>query len=322
MQYKDYYQIMGLNKDATQDEIKRAYLVNARKYHPDINKAVDAEDKFKALGEAYEVLKDPEKRAAYDQLGQNWQAGQDFNPPPNWDAGYEFSGRGFSAQGSSPFSDFFESLFGNASGFQGRTSRHERSGDRGYQVSKGQDHHAKVMIELEDAFNGAAKIFYLQTPQLDFKGHFTTRQHKVKVKIPKGIKQGQKIRLVGQGGEGYGGGGHGDLYLEIKFKPHPLYQIDGGDIYLQLPIAPWEAALGAKIKVPTPSGNIDLTIPEGSVCGQKLRLKGRGFPTQPPGDLYAVLQIQLPQSNTEKAREIYRNMEQELNFNPRAKLGV
>ncbi len=323
MEFEDYYEVMGVKRDATQDEIKRAYRKLARKYHPDVSKEADAEEKFKRLGEAYEVLKDPEKRAAYDQLGKNWKAGQDFNPPPDWDAGFEFSGGGFTGAGGAggadtqAYSDFFESLFGQRSG--GFSSA--GASQRGFHM-RGQDHHAKVLIDLEDAYHGATRNITLQVPEVDASGHVTTRKRTLKVRIPKGVKQGQQIRLAGQGAPGMGQGGSGDLYLEIEFKPHPFYRVEGRDVYLELPVAPWEAALGGKVKVPTPAGKLDLTIPAGSGSGKKMRLKGKGIPGKKPGDFYVQLKIVLPPSDSEKARALYEKMKQELPFNPRAALGV
>jgi len=314
--FKDYYKIMGVERDATQDEIKRSYRKLARKYHPDVSKHSDAETRFKEVGEAYEVLKDPEKRAAYDQLGANWKAGQDFRPPPDWNAGFEFSGGGYTRADSAAYSDFFESLFGHGFGSAPHTGAH-----RDFRA-RGEDHHAKVLIDLEDAYQGAARTITLHSPELDAGGHVITREHTLNVKIPKGIRQGQKIRLSGQGAPGFGGGETGDLYLEIEFKPHILYRVEGHDIYLDLPVAPWEAALGATIKTPTPGGPVDLKIPAGTSSGRKLRLKGRGIPGKPPGDIYVVPQITLPSADSDQARGLYRKMEQELAFNPRSKMGV
>ena len=316
MDFKDYYKIMGVKRDATQDDIKRSYRKLARKYHPDVSKHSDAEARFKEVGEAYEVLKDPEKRAAYDQLGADWKAGQDFRPPPDWDAGFEFSGGGYTRADSAAYSDFFESLFGHGFGSAPRT------GAQGGFRARGEDHHAKVLIDLEDAYHGAAKTITLRSPELDAGGHVITREHSLNVKIPKGIRQGQKIRLSGQGAPGFGGGETGDLYLEIEFKPHTLYRVEGRDLYLDLPVAPWEAALGATIKTPTPAGPVDLKIPAGSSSERKLRLKGRGIPGNPPGDIYVVAQITLPSADSDQARGLYRKMEQELAFNPRSKMGV
>jgi curved DNA-binding protein len=315
MEFKDYYKTMGVARDATQDEIKRAYRKLARKYHPDVSKESDAETRFKEVGEAYEVLKDPEKRAAYDQLGADWKAGQEFHAPPDWDAGFEFSGGGFTGGDASAFSDFFESLFGR--GFQG-TPHARQTGFR----TRGEDHHAKVLVDIEDSWHGATRQISLQVPEVDAQGRLHTRERVLKVRIPAGIRQGQHIRLAGQGAAGLGAGPAGDLYLEIEFRPHPFYRVDGKDMYLELPVAPWEAALGATAKVPTPAGIVDLKIPPGSGSGRKLRLKGRGIPARPPGDLYVVLKIALPAADNAAAQALYRKMEQELAFNPRAHLGV
>jgi curved DNA-binding protein len=324
MEFKDYYKVMGVDEKATQDEIKRAYRKLARKYHPDVSKEADAETRFKEVGEAYEVLKDPEKRTAYDQLGANWQGGQDFHPPPDWDAGFEFSGGGYTGGDSSAYSDFFESLFGRGfGGARGAAGAGPGSGTgAGGFAMPGQDHHAKVVVDLEDAFNGATRIITLQTPQVDAAGHVSTRERTLSVRIPKGVRQGQQIRLAGQGSPGFGGGPAGDLYLEIEFRPPNHYRAEGRDIYLDLPVAPWEAALGAKVAVPTPAGKVGLTVPPNSTSGRKMRLKGRGIPGSPPGDLYVELRVELPPADSEQAKQLYREMEKELAFNPRADLGV
>ena len=313
MEFKDYYTIIGVKRDATQDEIKRAYRKLARKYHPDVSKEPDAEARFKEIGEAYEVLKDPEKRAAYDQLGSNWKAGQDFRPPPDWNQGFEFHGGGFTDADASQFSDFFESLFGR--GF-GRSSGRTRFDVRG------EDTYAKVLIDLDDAYHGATRTLTLHHTELGPDGRPHVKERTLNVRIPKGVRQGQHIRLAGQGGQGIGKGKPGDLYLQVEFRPHPLYRVEGRDVFLNLPVAPWEAALGAKVKIPTPTGTVDLKVPAGSSDGRKLRLKGLGIPGKPPGDLYAVIQIALPPANTEAAKAAYRDMAQALKFNPRARLGV
>jgi len=316
MDYKDYYKIMGLDRGASQEEVKRAYRKLARKYHPDVSKEGDAEARFKELGEAYSVLKDPEKRAAYDQLGANWKAGQEFKPPPNWDAGFEFSGGGYSDGDFSAHSDFFESLFGRNFG-GARASR----GHGGFHM-RGEDHHAKVLIDLEDAYTGVTRDISLRSPELDQSGHVTTKQRTLNVKIPKGVKQGQRIRLAGQGAEGLGEGTAGDLYLEIEFKPHRLYRVEGRDVFFDLPVTPWEAALGATVKAPTPQGPVDLKIPAGTTTGRKLRLQKRGIPGNPPGDLFVTVAITVPPADTEPARELYRKMQRDLAYNPRSRLGV
>ena len=312
MQYKDYYTIMGVKRDATQDEVKRAYRKLARKFHPDVSKETDAEERFKEVGEAYEVLKDPEKRAAYDQLGANWQSGQDFHPPPDWDQGFEHHGAGMSGADAAQFSDFFASLFGHGFTQGGAREFHAR----------GQDTHARVVIDLEDAYQGARRAISLRHSELGNDGRPQIRERTLNVQIPKGVRQGQNIRLAGQGGAGMGKGKAGDLYLEVEFRPHTLYRVEGRDVKLELPIAPWEAALGAAVKVPTPTGIVDLKIPAGSASGQKLRLKARGIPGKPAGDFYVSLKIVLPPANDEQATALYKQMQEKMSFNPRAALGV
>jgi curved DNA-binding protein len=312
VEYKDYYKIMGLSRSATQDEIKRAYRKLARKYHPDVSKERDAEQRFKEVGEAYEVLKDPEKRAAYDRLGADWRAGQEFRPPPDWDQGFSFAGGGFTHGDASQFSDFFESLFGR--GFA--------QAPRGQYNVRGEDTYAKVLIDLEDAYQGATRTLTLRHTEINPEGEPVVAERVLNVRIPKGVRQGQHIRLAGQGGAGGGAGQAGDMYLEIEFRPHPFYRVQGRDVFLELPVAPWEAALGASVKVPTPTGPVDLKLPPGSAAGRKLRLKDRGIPSKPPGDLYVVLQVALPPADTEAAKAVYRKMAQELSFNPRRRLGV
>ncbi|MGB5246654.1 MAG: DnaJ C-terminal domain-containing protein [Woeseia sp.] len=316
MEYKDYYKVMGVARDASQDDVKRAYRKLARKYHPDVSKEADAEARFKELGEAYAVLRDPEKRAAYDQLGASWKQGQDFRPPPDWNAGFEFSGGGFEGADAAAYSDFFESLFGQ--NFRGTAGARRQSGFQ----TRGEDHHAKVLINIEDAYNGATRTITLNSPTFDRSGRVKTTQRSLSVKIPKGVKQGQRIRLSGQGAPGIGDGPAGDLYLEIEFQPHDFFRVDGHDVFLDLPVTPWEAALGAKVKVPTPGGLVDLSIPAGTKSGRRLRLKGRGLPAKTPGDLYVVPSITLPPADSEKAKALYRKMQTELPYNPRSKLGV
>ena len=313
MEFQDYYDVMGVPRDASQDEIKKAYRKLARKYHPDVSKEADAEARFKQVGEAYAVLKDPEKRAAYDQLGKDFQAGQDFRPPPDWDAGFEFTGTGFDGD-ASQFSDFFESMFGHGRG-AGRSR-----GSAGFDI-RGEDRHAKVLINVEDAFQGGTRSISLRSPELDSTGHVVTRERTLNVRIPKGVKQGQRIRLTGQGSPGIGNAPAGDLYLEIEFEPHALYRVEDRDLYIEVPITPWEAALGAKVNVPTPAGTVGLTIPEGVTRSRTLRLKGRGIPGDPPGDLYAELKITLPAPETDEARDLYRKMQQELDYDPRKEKG-
>jgi curved DNA-binding protein len=307
VKFRDYYETLGVPRTATLDDIKRAYRKLARKFHPDVNKEKDAEARFKEVGEAYAVLKDPEKRAAYDRFGENWKAGQDFTPPPNWDEGFEFSGArpGAGARDADfgEFSEFFESLFGRggAGGMGGGGPRQGRT-VRG----RGEDHHAKVVIPLEDAYTGARRTLTLRMPELDDEGRVALRSRNLEVAIPKGIRAGQHLRLQGQGGPGLGGGPAGDLYLEVEFEPHARYQVDGRDVTVDLPLAPWEAELGASVRVPTPSGEVELTVPPHSGAGRKLRLRARGLPGEPPGDLYAVVSIALPRAESDADKDAYR----------------
>jgi len=296
MEYKDYYKILEVSRDAPQDEIKKAYRKLARKYHPDVSKVANAEEKFKEVGEAYEVLKDSEKRAQYDQFGSSYGQGQSFNPPPGW-------GQHAGASGSGNFSNFFEGMFGGGMG--GASGMGE-----GF-FAQGEDVNAKITISLEDAFNGAKKS--VRRPAGANQGGT------INVKIPAGITPGKKIRLSGQGKAGMGSKA-GDLYLEINIAPHAHYRLDDKDIYLDLPIAPWEAAFGAKVTVPTLAGKINLTIPENAKSGQKMRLKGRGLPGKEAGDQFVVLQIITPPADSDIAKQLYQQMQEELNFNPREKL--
>lgn len=312
MQFKDYYQTLGVPRDATAEDIKKAFRKLARKYHPDVSKEPDAELRMKEVNEAHTVLSDPEKRAAYDQLGRNYRPGQDFRPPPDWDAGFEFSGRGFSPREAADFSDFFAELFGRmgGGGFQAGHGggRHD---------SRGEDHHAKVMLDLEDAFHGASRQLSLRVPQMDARGRVVLVNRTLNVKIPKGVREGQVIRLAGQGAPGPAGAG--DLLLEVHFQPHRRLRAEGRDLHLDLPLAPWEAALGAIVAVDLPNGGVKVRIPEGAQSGRQLRVRGRGIPGEPPGDLLLELQVVLPPADTPKARRFYQTMAAEFAFNPRGR---
>ena len=302
MKFKDYYEIIGVPKTATQEEIKRAYRKLARKYHPDVSDDANAEMRFKELGEAHAVLKDPEKRAAYDNAARTARAGEDFQPPPGWDAGFD-SG----ARDGMDYSDFFESLFGRQTG---REQQRERQ-------ARGKDQHVTVRIDLEDAYLGAQRSISLRMPVMDAAGHTVMQERKLDVRIPRGMHAGQHLRLLGQGEAGTGGGEAGDLYLEIAFHPHAQYRIDVRDVFMDLPLAPWEAMLGCSLTIPTPEGLISISVPAGSAAGRQLRLKGRGIPGSPPGDLYAVLSIVLPPAVSESEKQAYRAMAGAFNFNPR-----
>ncbi len=315
MEYKDYYKTLGVDRNADADEIKRAYRKLARKYHPDVSKEPDAEDRFKEIQEAYEVLQDPEKRKAYDSFGNDWQAGQDFRPPPGWEGqGFEhhFQDADFDIGG---FSDFFESLFGRGRGpAGGRGSAHFRAG--------GQDQYARMRISLEDAYHGATRGITLTLPETDDHGRVRQRQRELKVRIPAGVKAGQSIRLKGQGSSGIGGGEAGDLLLEVEYEPHPFFEVRQRDVYLDLPVTPWEAALGGKVAVPTLGGKVNLNIPANSQAGKQLRLKGRGLPGKPAGDQVVRLKIVTPPAETDAQRKLYEQMREQMPMNPRANLGV
>lgn len=324
MEFKDYYKILGVAKTATADEIKKAYRKLARKYHPDVSKEPDAQARMRELNEAQAVLSDPEKRAAYDTLGQQPPDQRDFRPPPNWDAGFEFSDRAGMAGAGGDYSDFFEQLFGRAgrpAGGAGGAGGHRRAP----QPERGTDHHAKIELALLDAFFGAERNISLRGSRLDATGHLVVEDRTLHVKIPKGVIEGQQIRLSGQGGPGLAGGTAGDLFLEVHFKPDTRYRVQGRDITASLPLAPWEAALGAEIEVPTPTSRVQVTVPAGWKKGRKLRLKGHGIParaaTDPAGDMYLELELVLPPADTPKARELYATMARELAFDPRAGLG-
>lgn len=297
MEYKDYYKILNVARGASQDEIKKAYRTLARKYHPDVSKEANAEDKFKEVGEAYEVLRDPEKRAQYDQFGQNYRHGQSFTPPPGWGD----SAGGF---GSNNFSSFFENMFANAGMGAGRSRE-----DTFY--AKGEDVQTKITITLEEAFHGTHKTIRRPVG--------ATQAGTVNAKIPAGITAGQKIRLSGQGKAGMGSKA-GDLYVEIQIAVHKFFRLEDKDIYLDLPLTPWEAALGTKVTVPTLAGKISLSIPAGARSGQKMRLKGRGLPGKTTGDQFVVLQIMTPNAVTDDQKVFYRKMADIFSFNPREEL--
>lgn len=321
VKFRDYYEVLGVPRTATQEEIQRSYRKLARKFHPDVNKARDAEDKFKEINEAYEVLKDPEKRKKYDLLGENWKTGQEFRPPPGWDYQYDF-GRGggqgeFQWGGSGGFSDFFEILFGGQRG--GRARGGARRGGGPVWSQAGADQEATVRISLEDAFHGATKSITLQMQSLTPDGQVAVQEKTYEVKIPVGIMSGRKIRLSGQGGEGMGGGPRGDLYLKIEIEPHAVYRLKDRDIYVDLPVAPWEAVLGADVQLTTLSGQVTLKIPPGTQSGQKLRLRGKGMPNpkETAGDLYVVVQIMVPKHPSRREQELFEELRKESAFNPR-----
>lgn len=288
-----HYETLGVPTDASPDDIKRAYRKMARKYHPDVNTDAGADAKFKAAGAAYDVLGDPEKRAAYDRYGADWDQP---HPDPAQDAHWQ-DGSAFDTRDINP--EMFRAFFGDRFG-SGRQP----------------DQHAQVEITLEDAVTGSKRRLSIQTPHMDQSGRVTLQSRSIDVTIPKGIRPGQQLRLRGQGSGG------ADLLIEVTFAPHPVYSIEGRDLFVTLPVAPWEAALGGKVKMPTPTGAVDLTIPKNARQGQKLRLRGRGLQGAQKGDLYAVLHIVNPPKISPKARELFQQLAKEQHFNPRANLGV
>ena len=318
MKYKDYYQILGISRNATQDEVKKAYRKLARQYHPDISKESGAEAKFKEIGEAYEVLKDPEKRKAYDQLGR-YQPGQEFRPPPDWEESfgpgtryYEFSGGDLGG-----FSDFFFGLFGSGMGRQASARP-----SRAHFSINGQDFETNIQIDLEEAYRGTMRTMQMEVPEITPDGGIKRTPKNITVRIPKGATDGQRLRVKGKGGKGLQGGHDGDLYLTISIKPHRTFRVNGHDLYVTLPVAPWEAALGAKIEIPAVEQKILLTIKPGAQSGQKLRITGKGLPKPKGGfgDLYAVLQIANPSTLTATEKSLYETLAKSSSFNPRTSL--
>ncbi|MEX2367085.1 MAG: DnaJ C-terminal domain-containing protein [Pseudohongiellaceae bacterium] len=314
MEFKDYYKILGVGEKATTDEVKKAYRKLARLYHPDVSKEVDAEKKFKEVGEAYEVLKDKEKRQEYDQLKAMGARGRDgsFRPPPDWESAGHFYEGGADASG---FSDFFASIFGHNGGFH---RQHQGPGGKTRFSMRGEDVHHELPVFLEEAYGGCERVLEVRVPEVDEHGLVSHRSRKLKIKVPPGTSDGQVLRIRGQGGPGMGGGGAGDLLTTIRVAAHPLFSLDGRNISLVVPVAPWEAALGSKITIPTLQDKTLVTVPPNSQTGQKLRLKGKGMPGSPPGDFYVVLKVLMPDKSTQKSRELFAELASEIPFNPRA----
>lgn len=308
MEFKDYYKALGVERDASAEDIRRAFRKQARKFHPDVTKEPDAESRFKEVNEAYEVLKDQERRQAYDQLGKAPPRGQGYQPPPGWEGGFEFSSGG--SDGGEAFSEFFETLFRRGGGGRSDFGR-----------GRARDSHARIEVEVEDAYRGATRVLNLRMPVIDQLGNVTIEDRNISVAIPAGIREGQNIRLAGQGVPAFDEGPAGDLFLEVSFVPHPVYSVHGADLYLDLPVTPWEAALGGKVIMPTPGGKVELRIPENARSGQKLRLKGKGLPGGAPGDIFATLKIVNPKVSTDEARAVFERMAKEMPFDPRAQMG-
>jgi len=325
MDFKDYYAVLGVSESASPEEIKKAYRKLARKYHPDVSKEENADAMFKDVGEAYEVLKDPEKRAEYDEI-KKYGARRDgsFERPSGWKSASGFGEGGYTEADAAQFSDFFEEIFGGGRragagpGFGGGFG-----GQRHSMRMRGEDVHAKLALLLEEAFEGCEKQVSFNVQEPDANGRVMSRQKTLKVKIPAGMKEGQHIRLKGQGAPGMGGAENGDLFIEVEYAPHPMFTIEGRDILVTVPIAPWEAALGASVTVPTVGSKVNVKVPKGSSSGRRLRLKGKGLPGKHPGDQLVVLQIVMPERHSEEAEELYKKLaEAEKSFNPRSKLHV
>ncbi len=324
VQFQDYYETLGVTRTASQDEIQKAFRNLARKYHPDVNTDTQAEAKFKQYNEAYEVLKDPDKRKKYDALGANWQAGQDFTPPPSGaDMNFSFSGRpdDMAGFGKGGFSDFFDMLFGER--LHGSSGGHQaaRNGSAVWSM-RGQDYEADITIRLEEAYQGASQTVTLQMLEAGPDGvpQRTTKQYTVK--IPVGVTEGSRIRLKGKGGSGIGDGSPGDLLLRVRIAPHTIFQTEGKDLLVDVPIAVWEAALGAKIEVPTLDGGVSMSVPPGVLSGKRFRLRGKGLPTKngESGDLYASVRIVVPESLTADERELFEQLAAKSSFKAREQL--
>ena len=311
MKYKDYYATLGVKRDASADDIKKAYRKLAQKHHPDVSKDAKAEEKFKDIAEAYQTLKDPEKRAAYDQLGTGYKPGDEIRPPPDWQQQFRErqAGNGAFSFDDLDLGDLFESLSRGRGGGRSRANIQ----------FPGEDYEVTVPISLEDAYSGTQVDLNLSVPEYDAEGRVRHVPKTIKARIPKGAVDGQRLRLRGQGGKGVNGGRDGDLYLNVAFKPHPLFRPSGHDLFIDLPLTPWEAALGATVEVPTLSGAVNLKVPPGTAAGKKLRLGKKGLPKPHggEGDLYALVQIANPPELTDRERELYKQLAEASRFNPR-----
>lgn len=332
MEYKDYYATLGVKKDSSQEDIQKAYRKLARKYHPDVNKDPQAEVKFKEVGEAYEVLKDPDKRKKYDQFGSNWNR-VGGSPPPGWEGvhfdfgngagGFDFSGFSGGGGGGAGFSDFFEMLFGSGAGRRGGPAGFGGPGAGfgggfgGARAGGGGDSEATITLSLDEAVRGGNREITLQDPG-------TGQRKNLSVRIPEGVRAGQKIRLAGQGSQGFGGGPPGDLFLKIEIAPDPRFKVEGSDIHTTVPVTPWEAALGGEAEVETPTGPVRVRIPAGSSSGRKIRLRGRGLAQSggSKGDLLAEIRIVIPDRLTERERELYEQLAEASTFRARDEVGV
>jgi len=322
VKFHDYYKTLGVERSASKEEISKAYRKLARKYHPDVNKDPGAEEKFKEVTEAYEVLKDPEKRSKYDQLGPNWQQGQEFTPPPGFEQ-FEFRfegspGGGFGGGGFGGFSDFFESLFGGGGGGFGGGATFGTGQQTGWK-QRGRDQEAEIELNLEEASRGGRKSIQLSTVEPDAAGRMARSQKNIEVNLPKGVTEGSKIRLPGKGGKGMGGASDGDLFLRIHLRPDPRFKVEGYNLRKTVDIAPWEAALGADVKVATLEGSVTIKIAPGTQSGQTLRVRGKGLPKSKgePGDLMVDIRIVVPKNLSPRERELFESLARDSSFKPR-----
>jgi curved DNA-binding protein len=344
VQYKDYYEILGVPRSASESDIKKAFRKLARQYHPDVAKnKKQAEEKFKEVNEAYEVLGDPAKRKKYDELGPNWNAGAEFRPPPGWGSTRGFPGRGPHGEdyefhfGGTGFSDFFEQLFGARGGMGGtRFGRGGMTAEEDFATERGRDIEGDIMVTLEEAIRGSVRSVSVRhgvpcehcggTGRRA--GHVcnvcggtgqVTKTETYQVKIPAGVSQGQRLRVAGRGEAGLGGGKAGDLYLRVRFAKHPDFEVDGHNLTYEATVAPWEAVLGANVSVPTLNGRVNMRLPPGTHNGQKFRLRGRGLPERGDGsgDLIVVTRVEVPAQVTESERKLWEQLAKESQFNPR-----
>ncbi|SFH64156.1 curved DNA-binding protein [Collimonas sp. OK307] len=309
MKFKDYYSALGVERDASAAEIKQAYRKLAHKYHPDVSKDPAGEEKFKDIAEAYSTLKDSEKRAAYDQLGSHHE-GENVEPPHSWQQGFAAGGATF---GDVDMADILAAF---------AASRHGGGAGARTRPTRGEDFEVNAPITLEQIYEGGETDVRLSMPEYDEHGTLHRVPRTYRVKIPKGAEDGQRLRLSGKGGQGLDGGKHGDLYVVMKVIPHPLYRVSGNDLYLDLPLTPWEAVLGAAVQVPTLGGKVELTIPAGTAANRQFRLAKRGLPSAKgeQGNLYAVVRIEVPPAATARERELFEQLAAESKFNPRQHL--
>lgn len=302
MAAKDFYQVLGVARDAPADEIKQAFRRLAKKFHPDVSREADATARMAEVNEAYATLSDPERRAAYDAALAGGRGGADGYPPPDWDAGFEFSHPGFGGIDPGSFEDLFQDMFGR--GRQTRGARPAHAFDL-----RGDDHHAKVALDLEDLYRGGPRTVTLRSPRVGADGRVTLVERTLEVKLPPGLRPGQSIRLAGQGGAGSGGAAAGDLLLQVQVKPHPRFTVSGSDLSADLPVAPWEAALGGVIPLTMPDGAVlRVRVPAGAQSGRQLTVRGRGLPGRQPGDLLLRVRIVVPEATDAKSREWYEKM--------------